>query len=485
MTCSPGSGRRFGMGIAKRFLFAIPALALLAYVVTGVMSLVFSEGVRLQRVGEHLADPELWYTVGLTLKVSFLALFLSWVFAWLVLVVLKGRGIAVFRFFSVLPGMAYALFVLLVLRAVGAESPYSMGSVLIAWVLAGTLYLCSGISEGIRDLGPRGKEALRTLGAGPVRAFFHHEFSGTRALQGALLLQQLWFFLTSFSLVMILGGGPPSETLEVAIYSAMRLGQSDVSKAVALSLVQALILILLRFSLNRLGSAKPARGISEGFGKSGKKRSSRGISVVILFCLGGLVFLVPKVGDARAYLRPLFVTLALGASVVGATLLFSISSYVSGIRFASVIGSWCSPLFLSLALWSFSGFLISPFVNVALIQTLFFAPWFSQIVFPLLDRAQRSEMEAARVLGAGRIRAFFEVEWPRIRGGVIRVLGLVFALSATEVSSVLLFSRGDFDTLASHSQNLFSRFRIEEAAFGVMAMLLLSAVSLGLGERRA
>ena len=191
------------MTSTKNLLRAAPALGMTLFAVCGVASLFISSDFDGSKIVFHLLSRELRHTVLLTLQYSLLALFFSWIGSWSVLLLTGGRGTGIFRFFSVVPGMAYALFVLLILRWLGVESPYSMRSVLIAWTLAGVLYLSAGISEGIRDLGFRSKEALRTLGAGPVRAFLHHEFRGTLPVQTALLLQQFWFALTSFSLVMI------------------------------------------------------------------------------------------------------------------------------------------------------------------------------------------------------------------------------------------------------------------------------------------
>jgi ABC-type Fe3+ transport system permease subunit len=470
----------------KSLIRGFPALGLALFVICGVVSLFFSADFDGSRIIFHLLSRELRFTVLLTLQFSLLALFCSWIGSWGVVLLTGGKGGGVFRFFSVLPGMAFALFVLLVLRWFEVESPYSMQSVLIAWVLAGILYLSAGISEGIRDLGSRGKEALRTLGAGPVRAFLHHEFRGTLPVQASLLLQQFWFFLTSFSLVMILSGGPPFETIEVAIYSAVRLGQVDYSKALALAFVQSFLLIAVRFALVRVKSRiRRERGISEGYRRSPDAAGRIGTFVVLACCSAILIVLGFRISGWTEFLKPLGLSILLGIVVVFFTLIFSISTYFSGFRALATISTWFSPLLLSLSIWSFSGFTLPPFLNVALIQTLFFSPWFSQVIFPILDREQKAELEAARVLGAGKLRAFLEVEWPRLRGGVRRVLGLVFALSVTEVTSVMLFSRGDFDTLSSYAQNLFSRFRIEEAAFGVMVMILVSAMSLHFAEERA
>ena len=129
---------------------------------------------------------------------------------------------------------------------------------------------------------------------------------------------------------------------------------------------------------------------------------------------------------------------------------------------------------LALSVWNLLGFSLHPALNVVLAQTLLLSPWFTRGVFPILDRKRVRECEVARVFGAGAIRTFFVVEWPRVRGGVLRSLGTLLALSISEVTTVLLFSRGSFDSLASQTQNLFARFRLDEAAFGVMVILFIS-----------
>ena len=133
-----------------------------------------------------------------------------------------------------------------------------------------------------------------------------------------------------------------------------------------------------------------------------------------------------------------------------------------------------SPVVLSLSLWNLIGFQVHPLCNVILAQTLLLTPWFSRSVFPTLDRMRRFEVEVAQVLGASPLRALIEVEWPRIRRVVGQALATLFALSLAEVTTVMLFSRGRFDTVSSYTQNLFSRFRLEEATFGVLMILAIS-----------
>ena len=120
---------------------------------------------------------------------------------------------------------------------------------------------------------------------------------------------------------------------------------------------------------------------------------------------------------------------------------------------------------------------------LVIIQSVLFSPWFARTVFPLLDRKRTGQLEAARLLGAPPVSAWIRVEWPRVRGPVLSVAGWVAALSVMEVSSVMWFSRGDFDTLSSWVQNLFLRFRIDEAGVGFAILGLLAYVFLWLTEK--
>jgi ABC-type Fe3+ transport system permease subunit len=182
---------------------------------------------------------------------------------------------------SVLPGMAYALVVLATLRTLGVQPRYSMASVIFAWILAGTPYLASVFSRARADLDPRNGEALRSLGASSFLRFWHHDFLGTRGAQVEALLQQFWLYLTSFSLVLILNGGPPNETLEVSIFTSMRLGEPRLGRALAYALIQSSLLVLLRIALNRL-QGKEAEGPGVVEWGSGFRRSSSGLLVGIV-----------------------------------------------------------------------------------------------------------------------------------------------------------------------------------------------------------
>lgn len=420
----------------------------------------------------------------LTIGSSLIALFSSFVFAWILVLALRGRGGGGFRLLSVLPGMAYALVVLATLRTLGVQPRYSMASVIFAWILAGTPYLASVFSRARADLDPRNGEALRSLGASSFLRFWHHDFLGTRGAQVEALLQQFWLYLTSFSLVLILNGGPPNETLEVSIFTSMRLGEPRLGRALAYALIQSSLLVLLRIALNRL-QGKEAEGPGVVEWGSGFRRSRSGLLVGIVIASVFVVRMGSDLESVDGFLKPLGFSVLVGVFASSGAVALSLSSYFSGMRWISNLGAWLSPVLLSLSIWQVFSGVFTPLSNVVLIQSLFLAPWFSRAVYPLLDRVRNGELEAARTLGADRFHAWMGVEWPRIRGGVVSTLGVIFALSLSEVSSVMLFSKGSFDTLSSFSQNLFTRFRLDEAAFGAVLLLLLSLGSIWVTEEGA
>ncbi len=416
---------------------------------------------------------ETLYAVRLTLTYSGLALLISWALALLALKSKSRLLRSIFEFFWVLPGFAYALLTLFALRFLQVTPRYSMFSVLIAWIIAGVPYLTLTFRQALLDLDYREKEALQTLGANPIQAWFYFDFKRTLPSQAAALLQQFWLYLTSFSLVMILSGGPPYETLEVAIFTSMRLDQVDLTRAWALGLWQLIILASLRWCLK----TSPVQ-VSGWRGKDSSPSNLRN-KIFLLAGLLGLIFVWAKFTGLNqdGFLESLGMSLLLGILVSVFTLLLNFAFYYSGLRWLAEVGAWVSPMLLSLVAWRWFAFSFPPLLSCLLLQIILFSPWVARSFYPLLDRSRRSELEAARTLGASPIRAWYEIEWSRVRKPFGWMLGFIFSLSITEVTTVLLFSRNEFEPLSVWVQNAFMRFRIEEAAFGTAVLVLISYFS--------
>lgn len=432
-----------------------------------------------------LLDSETLGTLSLTLRYSVLALLASWLIS-LSLVEFKSKAFySVFKFFWVMPSFAYALMVLFTLRLLQVQDRYSMHSVFFAWVLAGVPFLSLAISQARADLDPREKEALQSLGARPFQVWVHLHFVRILPSQFQALLQQFWLYLTSFSLVMILSGGPPNETLEVAIFTSIRLDQVNLARALSLSIWQAAILVGLRLGLQFLYPSHPTVGLEWGIQSAPEKqkwikRIFGSISLVLLI-------LIVQTRDLNldGLLPSLLTGIGLAVLVSFSTFAFCVLCYRSGLRFIAEMGAWISPMVLTLAWWKLVAFQTPAILSCTLIQVVLFSPWIARTLFPLLDRARVFELEAAQSLGASPAQAWLQVEWPRVKDAVWFSLGLLFFLSINEVTAVLLFSKGDFEPLSVWVQNAFFRFRIEEGLVGTLILIFISYLAMDRGSKTA
>ena len=116
----------------------------------------------------------------------------------------------------------------------------------------------AGIPDGrwrlTAQLGMGGREVWRFVEWPAIR----------RVAPGACGLVFLLTF-TSFSLVLMLGGGPKASTLEVAIYEAARL-DFDLAKAAVLSLLQLSLAALVLLALARFSAEWPVGPGATGMG---------------------------------------------------------------------------------------------------------------------------------------------------------------------------------------------------------------------------
>jgi len=91
------------------------------------------------------------------------------------------------------------------------------------------------------------------LGMGPAASFRLIEWPAMRAALPGIAGLVFMLCVTSFTIVLTLGGGPSATTLEVAIYQALRF-DFDPARAVTLTIVQLLLTAAMVWLLSRLGA---------------------------------------------------------------------------------------------------------------------------------------------------------------------------------------------------------------------------------------
>jgi thiamine transport system permease protein len=362
------------------------------------------------------------------------------------------------------------------------------------------------VGEALSLLPREREEAARLLGAGKIRAFATGTLPSLlpALVQAAGLTFLLCYF--SFAVVMVFGGLSGS-TLEVEVYRRARL-EADAGGAALLSLVETAIALAVVFILGlmekksvtaRKAGAKPTRSVPRD--QSLVFLLAYGLFLAVFF-LGPLASLLVEaftvrrglVGAARfgfgnfarlfgagdaVFLKALADTLrtalpaALLAGGMGSLLALGLRSKGSAAKAMVSLPLAISSIVASLG-WS----LIFPqggLPLIVLVEAASALPFAAKSVLASLSTLERRPVEAARSLGASRLRAGLTVELPAIGPALAAALAFSFASAAGDVNVPLLLGPDDFQPLPLLLYRLTSSYRLPEAcAVGVLLGLLVS-----------
>ncbi len=159
---------------------------------------------------------------------------------------------------------------------------------------------------------------------------------------------------------------------------------------------------------------------------------------------------------------------------------FSVSPVVVGLMFIvllgknSYLGAWLESHGLQV-IFAFPGLLIA-----TLFVTL---PFVARELIPLMEGQNRSEEEAARLLGAGWCRIFMKITLPEIKWGLIFSIILSLARALGEFGAVSVVSgniRGKTNTLPLHVDALFNDYEISAANAAASLLAVIGLITLAI-----
>jgi len=378
---------------------------------------------------------------------------------------------------------------------------YSFEAVLLSHVVLNIPWAASLVAEAAGSVPWRWDELARSLGAGRWQRWrsVHFPVIAPAIFSG---FSQIFILCSmSFTLVTILGGGPPVETLETAIFSSVRSGALDLVAAASLAIWQLALSLVPWLALRTFWkpvsilAAAPVSGVGE---------PSWHRLLAVAWVLPYLVFFrdlewrvlaSPEFWGAVAH--PLLLSLGIAMAVAIAAVLWSgvaIAALLATQREARrrvlemllLLPSGVSTLTLSLGFWMAYSTWIDPFdgslAALVLVQGLVFFPMVFRWLWPLARLQSTAALELARSLGASPARAWAEVEWPRLRQPVIHALALVSAASVGELAAVSFFSSERMVTLPLLVSRWLAQYRFDHA-HAVAALLLVLSALLTLGSR--
>ena len=383
---------------------------------------------------------------------------------------------------------------------------YGLAGILIAHVFFNLPLATRIFLNGLLSL-PRHNWNLAALyGMKPGHIFRYIEWPLLRGLLPGTAGMVFLLCFTSFAIVLTLGGGPKSTTLEVAIYQAVRF-DFDLPKAVALSLIQISICLILALVFFTGGAPFPLRpGDYPGIHRpDSDAKLPRIVDTVVIaatavFLLSPLAAVLMKtlapggwaiVAEAE-FRRALCwsLVIALCAGLLSCLLALAVCNFIISLRHSRRFAAWAAapeivglltllvpPITLGTGLFLFShrvvehgdALSLGPLLVIVLnaLLTLAFGV---RILGPALLAERSRYAQLCTSLGVGGWHQWRYVLWPTLRHTIAYALAVTTTLSAGDMGVIALFGTDDLTTLPLLMYRLLGTYRLEQAA--VVAVVL-------------
>lgn len=525
-----------------RVFAGIVALAAIGMLVGGAFAGLGIEAVRNPEGAVAAFDGYLFRVARFTLWQALLSTLLSVIPAIVVARALSrhvdfpGRGL-ILRLFAVplaLPAIVAALGILsLYGRAGYFAAPlttltggtwpgiYGLSGILVAHVFFNLPLATRLILEALQTVPPDQWRLASQLGMGTRASFRLIEWPAIRAALPGIAGLVFMLCITSFTIVLTLGGGPRATTLEVAIYQALRF-DFDPARAVALTLLQIALTAAVMFVLMRLGASTtgdanlPVTNRNFIHVRVGETAINAAIIVAALGFVGGPMLAtiaaglkadlgrlageasVQRAAVTSMVLATLSATLAaaLALSLVmarralasgrranGKTLLERFTD--TGAGFVLVV----PPIVIGagwfvLVRQSVDVFALAPFMVVA-VNAVMAMPFAVRAVRPAHDAASERHDRLCAQLGISGMNRLRLIDWPTLRRPLATAFAFAMALSLGDLGVIALFGSDAVQTLPYLLLARMGSYRTDDAAGLALILGLLCLALMMLADRLA
>lgn len=331
------------------------------------------------------------------------------------------------------------------------------------------------------------------------------------ALPGVLLLVFM-LCLTSFAVVLTLGGGPRSTTLEVAIYQSLRF-DFEPARAVVLALLQlglCTLVALLTLKLQRLPEvevtlsmpARPRPGISRWINPAlilvtALYVLTPMLSLVLDALRGPLVGVITNPGTWQAFANTLFIGLSAAAlSVIAGWFLLRYSAelawrgHATGARAVDLAASIVyvvPPLVIATGMFV----LLAPRTDVfdwvypivIAINALMGLPFVVRCLGPALRQHHARYQRICESLALRGWHRFRYLDWPLLRKPLGLALALVTVLAMGDLGVIALFGSTRTATLSLLIYQQLGAYLVPQATVTALLLLTLCLALFALLER--
>jgi len=391
---------------------------------------------------------------------------------------------------------------------------YGLGGILVAHVYLNASFALRALLHGFESIPKEKYKLAKSLNFSVFQRFWYVEYP---ALKTSLLSIGSTIFLlcfTSFAVVLLLGGNPSFNTLEVAIYEAVKL-DFDIEMALKLALIQlGISSVLVMFSSNFRISVNNIK-TSNTFitWKDSKMLQTLQYSIIALF---SLFFILPlfvifldgiKANFTHIFADPLFIqslytsiSLAFVSSiltVIVAILLsntrrnFSLDTRLKTMPFSKLLNAlvaFSGNLYLAipslvLGLGFFliyqkydGSFFIWSSLALLTANILMSLPFALSVLVPAMNKTAKRYDKLSFSLGISTFQRYKDIEYPYLKSSLAYIFALSFCFSLGDLGIIALFGSDEFITLPWYLYQLMGSYNTRDAA-GVALILLVLVLS--------
>jgi thiamine transport system permease protein len=412
------------------------------------------------------------------------------------------------------------------LSALGLSQPvsiYGLAGILLAHVFFNMPLACRLMLAGLERVPAEYWLVAGGLGMRPISVFRFIEWPILRGLIPGIAGLIFMLCATSFTLVLILGGGPAATTLEVAIYQALRF-DFDPGRAVMLSLLQIVVTLLVLGVMTLFRApddhgltAGPALRRIDGQGMAARCVDTALLAAATLFLGMPLAAVVVTGLEANLFKlvsQPIFLqaavtslAIALAAGLLAVLTSFAIiraRSVISADRrkslglhgLAIVLGAGSSLILLVPPIVLATGWFLAlrplgdpsrfAAVLIIVINALMALPFVIRVIEPACTVHVSRTGRLAASLGLHGIARLRMVDWPALRKPLFTALSFAMALSLGDLGAVALFGSDSLMTLPWLVYSKLGSYRTNDAdgyalILGLVCLLLTIAGTAGQG----
>ena len=325
--------------------------------------------------------------------------------------------------------------------------------------------------------------------------------------------------VTSFTLVLTLGGGPAATTLEVAIYQSLRF-DFEPARAVALTVVQIALTVAAVFALSRLGADVtgdanlPVAGRRPRAGNLGETLlNATMIALAAAFVLAPMAAIVAsglradlgRLATEPAVLKAAAQSLgfALAAALLSVLLSLSLTAMRQKLETArrggrrsiveTLAGTGASlvlvvpPIVIGagwFVLLRHAGavFAVAPMMVVT-VNAVMAMPFATRAIRPAYDAAAIRNDRLCAQLGISGVARARLIDWPELRRPLATGFAFAMALSLGDLGVIALFGSDSVQTLPYLLYSRMGSYRTQDAAGLALLLGLLCLALMWLAER--